>query len=252
MLKHPTSKHNLPVYGHPLPPSGLHGWRPGHNPDQNSSSPDLYTQKTLNYSALSSVNRGRARPAVLLVEGFYWVVLYLRPSQSRFFPSVCAALAASLDAANADITHFNSHDSGIHVVSNEITSAAGETCPLQPEYAFRRTRTRGTLVCVLVHLVKIGARIRPVLVLLGLHSYRLEHIHPPRLFPDKLPNRQSASPELVRFLLESEEMTEATRLRSFKLPGRKEKGFQCVLEPNLCGRRRCLSSDSLRRIAESK
>lgn len=73
------------------------------------------------------------------------MVLYLRPSQSRFFPSVCAALAASLDAANADITHFNSHDSGIHVVSNEITSAAGETCPLQPECAFRQTRTRGAV-----------------------------------------------------------------------------------------------------------
>lgn len=88
-------------------------------------------------------------PDALLVEGFYWVVLYLRPSQSRFFPSVCAALAASLDAANAHITHFNSHDSGIHVVSNEITSAAGETCPLQPEYAFRQTRTRSAVgLCV--------------------------------------------------------------------------------------------------------
>lgn len=102
---------------------------------------------------------------------------------------------------------------------------------------------------MLVHLVKIGARIRPVL---ALQSYRLEHIHPPRLSPDKLPNRETASPELLRFLSESEEMTEATRLRSFKLPGGKEKGFQCVFEPNLCGRRRCLSSDSLRRIAESK
>lgn len=76
------------------------------------------------------------------------------------------------------------------------------------------------LVCVLVHLVKIGARMRPVLVLLRLQSYRLEHIYPPRLSPDKLPNRESASNELVRFLQESEEMTEATRLRSFKLPGR--------------------------------
>lgn len=61
---------------------------------------------------------------------------------------------------------------------------------------------------------------RPVLVVLGLQSYRLEHVHPPRLPPDKLPNRESASPELARLLQESEEMTEATRLRSFKLPGR--------------------------------
>lgn len=88
-------------------------------------------------------------PDALPVDGFYWVVLNLRPSQSRFFPSVCAALAASLDAANAHITHFNSHDSGIHVVSNEITSAAGKTCPLQPECAFRQTRTRGAFgLCV--------------------------------------------------------------------------------------------------------
>lgn len=70
-------------------------------------------------------------------------------AQSVTIPSVCAALAASLDAANAHITHFNSHDSGIHVVSNEITSAAGETCPLQPECAFRQTKTRGAVgLCV--------------------------------------------------------------------------------------------------------
>lgn len=220
-----------------------------------------------------TASRSRAEPvrpagrAALLVEGLYWVDLYLRPSQSRFFPSVCAALAASLDAANAHITHFISHDSGIHVVSTGITRWPRPPTPPGCTRSDRRG-SAAWLGRVLVRVEQMGARIGlffitgssgklsqwQVLVRLGLQSCRLEHV-----FPSAAPPRRiSKTVNLallscrVRFLQES---VETTRPRSFKLPGQEENrrttriSAKSVREAEVL---HCVSSNSLRRIAESK
>lgn len=145
----PPSRHNLPTYRHHLPPAGVHGSRSGPELLLELHTSAHKRRPTRLHSSANPSRAGSAGRAALLAEGFYWVVLYLRPSQSRFFPSVCAALAASLDAANAHITHFNSHDSGIHVVSTGITRWPRPPPPLARMYAVRPTGIRGVVgLCV--------------------------------------------------------------------------------------------------------
>lgn len=53
---------------------------------------------------------------------FYWVVFSFATQSVTILPHrLHCTVTASPDAANAHITHFSSHDSGIRVVSTEIT-----------------------------------------------------------------------------------------------------------------------------------
>lgn len=53
---------------------------------------------------------------------FYWVVFSFATQSVTILPHrLHCTVTASPDAANAHITHFSSHDSGIRVVCTEIT-----------------------------------------------------------------------------------------------------------------------------------
>lgn len=53
---------------------------------------------------------------------FYWVVFSFATQSVTILPHrLHCTVTASPDAANAHITYFSSHDSGIRVVSTEIT-----------------------------------------------------------------------------------------------------------------------------------
>lgn len=55
---------------------------------------------------------------------FYWVVFSFATQSVTILPHrLHCTVTASPDAANAHITHFSSHDSGIRVVSTEITDS---------------------------------------------------------------------------------------------------------------------------------
>lgn len=59
------------------------------------------------------------------VDIFYWVVFSFATQSVTILPHrLHCTVTASLDAANAHITHFSSHDSGIRVFFTEITLLA--------------------------------------------------------------------------------------------------------------------------------
>lgn len=155
-LLHRPGRQNLPVYGHALPPVEQRGG--GRVTIRIRTSPlHASTHRNAQPVRLQPRQPGRApaaRGAPLPAEGFHWVVFYLRPSQSRFFPPSEPHWLPLLTQPTRTLLTLTVTTREFVLFSPKFHA---EICPLQPERV--RSDRRGhaaRLVCVLVRVVETG------------------------------------------------------------------------------------------------